>query len=150
GAPRAILAALRGSGPAASRGPLPDPAADPGRMSETHSRPLVRGVGSRSWRRRSFGSAEPGRVLAIEGLQLLVEFGMSLPDHAGLLEEAFGGHGEELGGVGGAVGIQGRVSSQDAVPPQPIVFLAQDLGPGLVLAAALEPRGAIVGAVLHV
>ena len=40
---------------------------------------------------------------------------MSLLEHAGLLEEGFRRHGEELGGIGGAIGIQRRVATEDAV-----------------------------------
>ena len=58
--------------------------------------------------------------MLIEGFQLLVEFRMALLEHAGLLEEGFRRHGEELGGIGGAIGIQRGVATEGAITPEPL------------------------------
>src|SRR3954453_17941643 len=83
------------------------------------------------------------RVLTVVVLQFLVEFGVLGLQAGGLLEEAFGGDGEELGRLGGAVGVEHGGAAAVGVAAELIVLGAEDAGPGDVPAAVLQDRGAV-------
>ena len=81
-------------------------------------------------------------ILAVVRFQLLVEFRVLLPELGRLLEEALGGHGEELGRVGGPVRVEHGLAALAARPGGAARIRAQDAGPGDVPAAAASRIGA--------
>ena len=114
------------------------------------------GVGR--WKRFLTHSPIPSRrVLPVVELELSVEFGVLAEEEDGAFEEKFGGDREELGGVGGAVGIEEGFAVVLDRFDEFVVGALHDGGPltvgGLAFGEGLsrkESGGAIDGAVLLV
>ena len=75
---------------------------------------------------------------------------MSFLEHSRLFEEALGGHGEELGGIGGPVLVEHGGAPSRLSRLQSFVLGIEDAGPRQILAALLQKRSAVDRSVLAI